>query len=121
MGPLTPVAFAAHIRARVLEATRLHCSVGIGDNKLRAEDRDGVREAAGELVLTAENWFEVMGDRPTTALWGIGSKTAKKLAALGIDTVTQLAESDARVLAAEPGRRWGRGTTGIGAGSATAW
>ena len=62
------------------------------------------------------SWFEVMGDRPTTALWGIGAKTGKKLAALGIDTVAQLAASDARVLAAELGptmgpwyRRLGRG------------
>jgi DNA polymerase-4 len=48
-----------------------------------------------------------MGERPTTALWGIGGKTAKKLAALGIDTVRQLAESDARVLAAELGPTMG--------------
>ena len=87
-GPLAdPVAFAAHIRARVLEVTRLHCSVGIGDNKLRAKIATEFGKPRGSYVLTAENWFEVMGDRPTTALWGIGSKTAKKLAALGIDTV----------------------------------
>ena len=32
-----PATFAAVIRAEVLAATRLHCSVGIGDNKLRAK------------------------------------------------------------------------------------
>jgi DNA polymerase-4 len=67
-------------------------------------------------VLTADNWFEVMGDRPTTALWGIGSKTAKKLAALGIDTVTQLAGSDAQVLAAELGPTMGPWYHRIGGG-----
>jgi DNA polymerase-4 len=102
-----PVAFAAHIRTRVLEETRLHCSVGIGDNKLRAKIATEFGKPRGSYVLTAENWFEVMGDRPTTALWGIGGKTAKKLAALGIDTVRQLAESDARVLAAELGPTMG--------------
>jgi DNA polymerase-4 len=102
-----PVAFAEHIRARVLEATRLHCSVGIGDNKLRAKIATEFGKPRGSYVLTDENWFEVMGDRPTRALWGIGSKTAKKLAALGIDTVTQLAQSDARVLAAELGPTMG--------------
>ena len=40
-----------------------------------------------------------MGYRPTTALWGIGQKTAKRLSALGIETVRQLADSDARMLA----------------------
>src|SRR3954447_6929613 len=100
-GPLVdPVAFAEHIRSRVLEETRLHCSVGIGDNKLRAKIATEFGKPRGSFVLTAENWFEVMGVRPTTALWGIGGKTGKKLAALGIDTVNQLAASDARVLAA---------------------
>jgi DNA polymerase-4 len=111
-----PVAFAGHIRARVLEETRLHCSVGIGDNKLRAKIATEFGKPRGSYVLTAENWFEVMGDRPTTALWGIGKKTAKKLAALGIDTVTQLAQSDPRVLAAELGPTMGPWYHRIGRG-----
>ncbi len=102
-----PVRFAGHIRERVLAQTRLHCSVGIGDNKLRAKIATDFGKPRGTWMLTAENWFEVMGDRPTTALWGIGSKTAKKLAALGIDTVDQLARSDARLLAAELGPTMG--------------
>jgi DNA polymerase IV len=111
-----PVAFAQRIRAAVLEATGLHCSVGIGDNKLRAKIATDFGKPRGVWQLTEDNWFEVMGQRPTDALWGIGRKTAKKLAALGIDTVEQLAGSDARVLAAELGptmgpwyRRLGRG------------
>jgi DNA polymerase-4 len=67
-------------------------------------------------VLTAENWFEVMGDRPTRALWGIGGKTAKKLADLGISTVSELAASDARVLAAELGPTMGPWYHRIGRG-----
>jgi nucleotidyltransferase/DNA polymerase involved in DNA repair len=102
-----PTAFAAHIRAEVLAATGLHCSVGIGDNKLRAKIATEFGKPRGSFVLTATNWFEVMGSRPTTALWGIGRKTAKRLSALGIETVEQLAASDARVLAAELGPTMG--------------
>jgi DNA polymerase-4 len=91
----------------VLAATELHCSVGIGDNKLRAKIATDFGKPRGVWQLTADNWFEVMGERPTTALWGIGGKTAKKLAALGIDTVDQLAASDARMLAAELGPTMG--------------
>jgi DNA polymerase IV len=122
-----PREFAERVRAAVLAATDLHCSVGIGDNKLRAKIATDFGKPRGVWQLTEENWFEVMGDRPTTALWGIGSKTGKKLAALGIDTVAQLASSDARLLAAELGptmgpwyHRLARGAD-TGPGDATPW
>ncbi len=108
--------FAAHIREAVLAATRLHCSVGIGDNKLRAKIATEFGKPRGSYVLTDENWFEVMGERPTQALWGIGRQTSKKLTALGIDTVAQLAASDARVLAAELGPTMGPWYHRIGRG-----
>ena len=102
-----PRQFAGRVRAEVLAATALHCSVGVGDNKLRAKIATDFGKPRGVWQLTADNWFEVMGERPTTALWGIGGKTGKKLAALGIDTVRQLAGSDARMLAAELGPTMG--------------
>lgn len=114
-----PREFAQHVRAEVLAATRLHCSVGIGDNKLRAKIATDFGKPRGVWQLTADNWFEVMGERPTTALWGVGGKTAKKLAALGIDTVRQLAESDARVLAAEIGPTMGPWFHRLGRGADT--
>ena len=114
-----PWAFAEQLRAAVLAATGLHCSVGIGDNKLRAKIATEFGKPRGVAELTGATWFEVMGDRPTTALWGIGSKTGKKLAALGIDTVTQLAESDARVLAAELGPTMGPWYHRLGRGADT--
>ena len=42
----------------------------------------------------------MLGPRPTDALWGIGGKTARKLAGLGIDTVAGLAAADPAALAA---------------------
>ena len=114
-----PRAFAEHVRAQVLAATGLHCSVGIGDNKLRAKIATDFGKPRGVWQLTAANWDEVMGDRPTTALWGIGSRTAKRLAALGIDTVAQLAASDARVLAAELGPTMGPWYHRLGRGADT--
>jgi nucleotidyltransferase/DNA polymerase involved in DNA repair len=53
--------------------------------------------------LTHETWFDVLGGRPTDALWGIGAKTARKLAALGIETVRDLARADPEALTAEFG------------------
>ncbi|KAA9162277.1 DNA polymerase IV [Amycolatopsis acidicola] len=94
-----PEALAAEIQRRVRENTGLFCSVGIGDNKLRAKLATGFGKPAGVYRLTQENWGEVMNARPTEALWGIGRKTAKKLAELGVETVEQLARSDPADLA----------------------
>ncbi|MFD4179976.1 DNA polymerase IV [Rhodococcus sp. NPDC058514] len=98
-----PESFARAAQAAVFAATALHCSVGIGDNKLRAKIATGFGKPQGLFRLTAENWFEVMGDRDTHALWGVGSKTAKKLAALGINSVRELADATDSDLAAALG------------------
>jgi DNA polymerase-4 len=98
-----PEGFARSLQAAVLDATRLHCSVGIGENKLQAKIATGFGKPAGVFRLTSANWFAVLGDRPTDALWGIGSKTARKLAGLGVETVAALAGADPSALAAEFG------------------
>jgi DNA polymerase-4 len=102
-----PEAFASEVQAAVLGATGLHCSVGIGDNKLRAKIATEYGKPQGVYRLTEENWYAVMGDRPTDALWGIGRRTAKRLAGLGIDTVRELAQTEARFLAGEIGPTMG--------------
>ncbi len=48
-----------------------------------------------------------MADRSVDALWGVGPKTAKRLAALGITTVRELAHSDAELLTSTFGPRAG--------------
>ncbi len=95
-----PEAFARDLQARVKAATRLDCSVGIGQNKLQAKLATGFGKPAGVFRLTSQNWFAVLGDRPTDALWGIGAKTAQKLAALGLHTVRELAAAEPDALAA---------------------
>jgi nucleotidyltransferase/DNA polymerase involved in DNA repair len=98
-----PEATAFRIQERVRASTGLECTVGIGRNKLQAKLATGFGKPAGVFRLTEENWFEVLGDRPTDALWGIGSKTAKRLLTLGITTVADLAATDPRVLATQFG------------------
>jgi DNA polymerase-4 len=98
-----PEAFARDLAADVKEAVNLDCSVGIGDNKLQAKIATGFGKPAGVYRLTTATWFEVLGDRPPDAIWGIGAKTRAKLAALGIRTVRELAAADPDRLAAEFG------------------
>ena len=92
------------------------------------QDRDGVREAAraratagrcvgtGVFTLTAQNWDAVMGDRSTRALWGIGAKTAAKLADRGLHTVRELAAADPAALAADLGPALGPWYVQLGRG-----
>lgn len=102
-----PEALAADIRRAVLAEAGLSCSVGIGDSKQRAKIATGFAKPAGVYRLTAANWMQVMGDRPTDALWGIGPKTAKRLAESDITTVAQLAAADPDDLAEQFGPRTG--------------
>lgn len=102
-----PEAFARSIQALVLDATGLPCSIGVGDNKLRAKVGTGFGKPAGVYRLTADNWMAVMGDRPVRALWGVGARGAARFAEHGIRTVAELAAADPADLA-----RWWGPTTG---------
>ncbi len=101
-----PEGFAQMIQQRVRDATQLDSTVGIGQNKLQAKLATGFGKPAGVFRLTDENWYEVLGGRPTDALWGIGAKTARALSELGIHTVRELAAADPDALA----RRFGPAT-----------
>ncbi|WP_197373902.1 DNA polymerase IV [Mycolicibacterium baixiangningiae] len=92
-----PFGLAERIR-EVIAGAGLSCSVGISDNKQRAKVATGFGKPAGVFMLTDANWMAVMGDRPVDALWGVGPKTAKKLAIMDITTVADLAATDAAVL-----------------------
>jgi DNA polymerase-4 len=98
-----PEGFARGLAADVRAATQLDCSVGIGENKLQAKIATGFGKPAGVFRLTSATWYDVLGDRPPDAIWGIGAKTTAKLAALGISTVRHLADADPDRLAKEFG------------------
>jgi DNA polymerase-4 len=114
-----PTVFAETVRAEVLRATGLRSGVGIGDYKLQAKLATGFakqRRGTGVYRISDETWYAELGHRPTSALWGIGSRIAARLAALGIETVEQLARADPEELAGAMGpttgpwlRRLGRG------------
>lgn len=111
-----PEEVARSVHQEVLARTQLHCSVGIGDNKLQAKIATDFGKPRGTYRISDESWFHEMGDRSTRALWGVGKQTQARLAGLGISTVADLARADPRLLADEIGptmgpwfRRLGRG------------
>ena len=102
-----PTDVAEQIRAVVVTETGLSCSIGVSDNKQRAKVATGFAKPAGIFALTDTNWMALMADRPVDALWGVGPKMAKKLAALDITTVRVLANADAEELTSAFGPRTG--------------
>jgi DNA polymerase-4 len=111
-----PEGYARRLQTAILERTDLHCSVGIGDTLVRAKVATGFAKPAGVFRLTAGNWLEVMGSRPTKDLWGVGSKVSGRLAKLGIRTVAELAAADPLDLVPEFGPRMGPWYAELGRG-----
>ena len=111
-----PEAYARATQRAVLERTRLHCSVGIGDTLVRAKVATGFGKPRGVFRLTAENWPEVMGARPTIELWGVGTKISRRLAGLGIHSIAELAGAPEAGLVAEFGPRMGLWCRQLGRG-----
>jgi len=82
---------AKEIKARTLAQHRLTCSVGIGYSfmsaKLASEEKkpDGLFEIPNKQVL-----HELILDRPSRTIYGIGGQSAKTLAENGIKTVRDI-------------------------------
>ncbi len=114
-----PDVFARQVRAEVLAATGLDCSVGIGNNTLQAKIATDFGKPRGVYRITDATWVAEMGERPTRALWGVGPKTEKRLADLGVATVSELARADDAVLVTTFGASTGPwlGRLGRGVGS----
>jgi len=95
-----PESIAYKIRDAIYQEEGLRCSVGVSVNKFlaklsseNAKPKVGPRGPIyGESVfILDENEIEMFLDPlPVDAIWGVGSKTNKKLNALGIETVGEL-------------------------------
>jgi DNA polymerase-4 len=114
-----PESYAREVQRSVLKRTRLHCSIGIGDTLVRAKVATGFGKPRGVFRLTAANWLDVMGGRPTIDLWGVGPKVSRRLAGHGITTVAELATADAETLITEFGPRMGPWYSSLARGEGT--
>jgi DNA polymerase-4 len=127
LGP--PAGIAAAIRARVADELGLTCSVGVARCKLFAKlasreakpraDRRGITEGRGVVVIDPEQEISFLHPLPVRALWGVGPRTAERLARYGLSTVGDVAavgeQSLCRLLGKALGTQlfqlaWGRDT-----------
>jgi DNA polymerase-4 len=93
-----PAEKATEIRAVVKAQTSLPCSVGLASSKLVAKVASDHDKPEGLTVVLPGTEAAFLAPLPTRALWGIGPRTAEKLANLGIQTCEQLALADLGLL-----------------------
>jgi DNA polymerase IV len=92
---------------RVADETGLHCSIGIGPNKLVAKVASDAEKPRGFVILTREQACERFAQSPCGLIPGIGPKTAERLQRAGLDTLGKLAAASAEDLAQQFGARLG--------------
>ena len=93
-----PREMGRQIKQAVFEATGLRISVGLSATKYVAKVASAHDKPDGLTLVPpdrAEAWLSPM---PVTRLWGVGKKTAPRLAALGYNVIGDIARTDARVL-----------------------
>jgi DNA polymerase-4 len=99
LGPPPEVAWA--IRRAVHADMRMECGVGVARTKLLAKlasraakpvpTRQGPRPGPGVVVVLPAEELAFLHPLPVRALWGVGPATARRLDALGVVTIGDLA------------------------------
>lgn len=100
-----PVPLAEEIRTAVKTHTQLPASVGLASSKLVAKVASDHEKPEGCTIVLPGAEADFLAPLPVRAIWGIGPRTAERLAALGITTCGQLAEADEGRLRASFGRQ----------------
>lgn len=96
--------FGREIRATVLQRTHLTVGVGIAQTKTLAKlanhaAKQWQHQTGGVVDLSnIERQRKLMALLPVDEVWGVGRRISKKLEAMGIKTVLQLADTDIRFI-----------------------
>ena len=90
-----PFTLGRSIKEKIREAVRLTASVGVAPSKFIAKLASDHRKPDGLVVVSEGEVLEFLHPLPIERLWGVGTKTAPRMRALGIRTIGDLAARDA--------------------------
>jgi DNA polymerase-4 len=99
-----PAVIGRLIRRQVHEQLGITCSVGIATTKFVAKLASVHCKPDGLLVIPADGVLDFLHPLPVSALWGVGERTGKVLARLGLRTVGELAHAPVGTLERELGQ-----------------
>jgi DNA polymerase IV len=100
-----PHAEMRRLARQIAARTELHCSIGIGPNKLVAKVASDADKPRGFVILSSAQARERFAQSPPGLIPGIGPKTAERLRRSGLDTLAKLAGASPELLAARFGPR----------------
>lgn len=103
-GEADPEAAAHELWERIPAETKLPCSVGLATSKLVAKVASDFQKPRGLTVVPPGTEAGFLAPLSVSAIWGIGPRTAERLAALGIRTCAELAAAEPERLRAAFGR-----------------
>lgn len=109
LGELTEdsLPLAQRIKQAVFAATGLSCSIGIAPNKLLAKICSDLQKPDGITLLSTDDLATRIWPLPARKINGIGPKASEKLAALGIQTIGELAAAAPDFLIRQFGQSYG--------------
>src|SRR3954447_21988829 len=88
LGP--PEQIAADLKARIKTETGLTASVGVAPNKFLAKLASDMDKPDGLTVVRPEDVDRLLVPMPVGRIFGIGPKTAERLAGIGVKTIGDL-------------------------------
>lgn len=107
LGP--PMSIARQIRHEIRRRVGVPASVGLGATKFVAKLASGFAKPDGIYLVPKQATVDFLHSLPVGALWGVGTKTRKRLEQHGVETVAQLADYPLaqlqRLLGTTAGRR----------------
>ena len=90
----TPGDIARALRRRIADELGLPSSAGIAPVKLVAKIASDLAKPNGQVEVAADGGAAFLAPLPVSRLWGVGPKSASRLASLGIATVGDVARLD---------------------------
>src|SRR5699024_2916691 len=91
----SPIEIAQNLQQRISRELDLPCSIGIAPNKFLAKMASDMKKPMGITILRKRDIKEKLWPLPIEEMYGVGNKTAEKLRGIDINTVGDLANSDA--------------------------
>jgi DNA polymerase-4 len=98
-----PAEVARQLRARIAAEVGLPASAGIAEVKLVAKIASDMAKPNGQVEVPPGGAAAFLAPLPASRLWGVGPKSARALATMGLETIGDIARRDPEALSRKLG------------------